>query len=125
MTIQRTRWRPDTCGCDLIYEWDDAIAQEDRVHTIHRIDRTCPVHGGHANKEDHYKTIKDENISKNKAIGLLVKEGLDPNLAGNVKWRFNPDRSIVVELPAAMASIKTSLNNKVKDEKLAKKVDFE
>lgn len=28
-----TSHRPDTCGCELHYEWDDAVPAEERVHT--------------------------------------------------------------------------------------------
>jgi hypothetical protein len=33
--IQTTTWRPDTCGCIISYQWDDAVPQATRTHTYH------------------------------------------------------------------------------------------
>lgn len=32
MAIQTTRWSPDTCNCVILYQWDDALPDDQRVH---------------------------------------------------------------------------------------------
>lgn len=32
--IHRNTWAPDTCDCQVTYEWDDAVPAADRVHTV-------------------------------------------------------------------------------------------
>ena len=106
MTIQITRWSPDTCGCQIDYQWDDTVPQDERVHTVSNIVKACPIHAGQLSKESHYAEVVNENQSKNKAIGLILQR--HPNLKdkdGNfehISYRFLPDRSIVVTLPESV-----------------------
>src|SRR5919109_3126343 len=34
MAIQTTKWHPDTCGCEIDYQWDDTTPEATRQHTI-------------------------------------------------------------------------------------------
>ena len=130
--IQKTLWSPDTCdptgenkfSCQIEYQWYDTVPQDQRTHTVSEIIKVCPIHAHHLTKEAHYQDVLDENRSKNKAIGLLVKKipKLEAYLAQEeqeeivlrtmddgsvfsykrkkpneqVKWRFEADRSIVL-----------------------------
>lgn len=111
MALQKTLWRPDTCGCEIEYQWDDSVPLDQRVHSVSKINKACPVHAHHGNKEAHYADILDENTSKNKAVGLLVKtfKKLDGG-ENEVTWRFNEDRSIVLSHPSLTAEEKVSAN---------------
>ena len=71
MTIQKTRWYPDTCSCVIEYEWDDTEPQETRQHTLKNIER-CQAHNL-VNSGEAYGNVIDENQSKNKAIGFLIE----------------------------------------------------
>jgi len=31
--LQTTTWSPNTCGCVIIYQWDDSIPEASRTHT--------------------------------------------------------------------------------------------
>ena len=97
MALQKTLWSPDTCGCQIEYSWDDTVPQEQRTHSVSKILKACPIHSHHPDKESHYQDILDENQSKNKAIGLLIKTfaKLDGG-QDEIKWRFKADRSIVL-----------------------------
>ena len=78
-----TTWSPDTCGCELHYEWDDAIPEAERVHTpveefidsagnIRR-SKKCDHHKLLATKEEHHTKILAENQGKNKVLGLIAE----------------------------------------------------
>ena len=81
MTFKTTRWSPDTCGCVLEYDWDDAVPQEQRVHLFRGIGRTCPDHQT-LTGEALYGIVKTENETKNRAKGLL--EQLDGRLISDL-----------------------------------------
>lgn len=97
MTIQKTLWSPDTCACQIEFEWDDSVPQELRTHTVATIVKACSIHTSQPNKESHYQEVLDENQSKNKAIGLLVKSiaKLDGGDA-DINWRFDNNREIIL-----------------------------
>lgn len=57
MSIQRTRWRPDTCSCVLVYAWDDASPEEGRVHTCVQVE-PCGEHAAVAAKGDLQATFE-------------------------------------------------------------------
>jgi hypothetical protein len=98
MGIQKTLWSPDTCECQIEYQWDDSVPQDQRVHTISKIVKSCQIHSHHgSDKESHYADVLSENQSKNKAIGLLIKTL--PNLDGKdkeIKWRFDNNRNVIL-----------------------------
>lgn len=77
MAIHTNRWKPDTCGCEIIYQWDDSVEQENRVHTSVEkakdnkgkdiFTKNCPVH----TIPDHaqlYTAVHEENTRKNVAL---------------------------------------------------------
>ena len=119
MTIQRTLWSRDTCdptgenkfSCQIEYEWDDTVPQDQRTHTVSQIIKTCPIHQHHIDKVAHYQDVLDENQSKNKAIGLLIKTFV--KLDGGqdeIKWRFEEDRTIVLSHPLLTQKDKDDAN---------------
>lgn len=109
--LQKTLWSPDTCGCQIEYEWDDSVSQEDRTHSVSNIVKACSIHNHHAEKENHYADVLNENTSKNKAISLLVAS--IPKLDGGekeVKWSFDKNRNIVLSHPLLTDKDKSDLN---------------
>lgn len=126
MALHKNSWRPDTCDCELEYEWDDSVPQEERVTTISSILKACPIHAHHGdNIEGHYSDVLAENQSKNQAIGLLVKTlGKLDGGAEEISWRFNPDRSIVLSHPALTKQDKETMNALEKTD-ISKQVSFE
>lgn len=42
--LQVTRWRPDTCGCILEYEWDSDETETQRVHRLVNVVNQCSTH---------------------------------------------------------------------------------
>jgi hypothetical protein len=71
--IRTTKWRPDTCGCEIEYSWDDSIPQDQRTHSISKVNSVCVLHPQHAGDPvNHFVALLDENSSKNIAMGILA-----------------------------------------------------
>ncbi len=64
MAKHLTRWRPDTCGCVIEYEWDDAEAEEARQHVPKKID-ACPDHPASGDLAADFATILAHNRAAN------------------------------------------------------------
>ena len=95
MKLNITKWRPDTCGCEIDYQWDADEPVETRTHTATNV-VTCPAHSG-TTVEVHTKLLK-ENQGKNKAIGKIME---DVDMAddvvdekGNVTKKFKPGKDV-------------------------------
>lgn len=73
--LQTTRWRPDTCGCVLEYQWDDSVPLNERQLTASKIVKACPAHQKITKVADHYQTVLLENTKKN----LLIKNIIENN----------------------------------------------
>lgn len=74
MVTKTTQWSPDTCGCQFTYEWDDAVTEDNRVHTFKAVTKECASHAhltGNA-KRDMYDSSLEENRRKNGTIGELL-----------------------------------------------------
>lgn len=90
--LHTTRWRPDTCGCTIEYEWDDAQPEDARVHHLSKISQ-CEHHA-HLDGPGAFEGVKGENRGKNKALAKLSElTGIDSR---DVSWKFGRDR--VLEL---------------------------
>ena len=74
MTIKTTKWRPDTCGCELEYTWDDSVSADQRTHTLLNVLNKCPDHSTLTNS-DVYSAIIDENPRKNIALTTALDNG--------------------------------------------------
>lgn len=123
--IQTTRWKPDTCDCELEYSWDDSVPQEDRVHAlINRV--SCKFHAKD-DDETGYQKVVEENSTKNVAYGHLLDKmpdltrdvmEADGSTSKQVKpeykfdYEFDKDRQLVVTvtgLDAAKAADLTAM----------------
>lgn len=108
-----TRWKPDTCDCELYYEWDDTESENDRVH-IPVVAETiaCAIHKLlKDNVSSLHTAVKAENTSKNETMNLiaatfpeLMETKLTPDGEVKVfiketepKWSFDADRKLVIE----------------------------
>ena len=91
--IKITKWRPDTCGCEIDYQWDDAQNEDVRVHTIFEMIKVCPAHSGETDKVVHYAKVLDENQRKN----IVLKEILE-KVPSAVRDKIQEDGSIVKDI---------------------------
>ncbi len=68
--IRLTTWRPDTCDCEVVYSWDDALPAEERIHTAHAVNKACEAHVGGV--EDIHASVLEENQRKNKTLAAIA-----------------------------------------------------
>lgn len=121
--LKTTTWKPDTCGCVIEYEWDDAVSENVRTHKVKNIIKNCGLHGKTL-EEEVYNSVLDENQRKNKMLGAIIdkipsatenriqedgsfikqlKAGLQYN------WKFNADRNLEVNLVGFSAANKSAI----------------
>lgn len=138
MALHKNVWSPDTCGCQIVYEWDDSVPEDERISTAIESCMShdgkeiftikCPIHNHHTNKDEHYADVLSENNSKNIAIGLLIKTiGKLDGGAGDVKWRFDDNRNVILSHPMLTQNDKDDMNalDKKGIYKLTKQVTIE
>lgn len=71
--MQQTLWHPDTCdGCSVVYEWDDSLPQDQRVHVPVEVSNEH-IDFKNDSKQVKYDKILEENQRKNFAIGEVIK----------------------------------------------------
>jgi hypothetical protein len=130
MTINTTRWSPDTCTCIVEYSWDSELAPEQRTHNFTSIQK-CPVHSSLTDSEA-YAVVTEENPRKNISLQTALDNGpaalfdlqdnarvLKQNITYNFSWSGTaPDRVLTINFsgitlttPQKIA-IQNLLNNK-------------
>ena len=72
MTINTTRWSPDTCQCVIEYTWDDSVAQDQRAHNYSKHVNLCPIHATQGQTNTAFITVNDENTKKMIALQDLI-----------------------------------------------------
>lgn len=111
--LQKTTWRPDTCGCVLEYEWDDAVSENERTHAISKVVHACEFHKDKPNKEKHFEDVLAENQGKNRMHAKILNSGSsaveevtqeDGSVVKKLKagkefrWSFDANRNLEVDL---------------------------
>ena len=89
--MQETVWTPDTCDCQVVYEWDDSVPAEERVHTAKRIEKHDVTNPGLSAAQE-YAAILENNQRKNKVYGQLL------NVQGVSETVTQPDGTDAVRL---------------------------
>jgi hypothetical protein len=88
MVINITTWSPDTCGCELSYEWDSDILQEQRTHTFYAMHKVCEHHRGLATTKHEYLADGERARIHNKTSEekrATLHEILDNNMLRHMK----------------------------------------
>lgn len=89
--MNETRWRPDTCSCVYVYEWDPLLSVEQRVHTLKTVENVCSFHSGYGTNQLKYDNALENNRRKN-YTDQTFRETLSSVLAttdssGNLVWK--------------------------------------
>jgi hypothetical protein len=93
---QTTTWRPDTCDCEIEYEWDDTLSEVQRTHAIKQFNHKCSFHQK-ADDTIQYGDVVEENTRKNKTISEIVNVlGADSVKPGDLEWSFDGSRNLTV-----------------------------
>src|SRR3972149_660231 len=69
--MRENQWSPDTSDAVIIYEWDDSVPADQRVHIVKEIVRHDTNHPN-MTMEEEYAVILEENVRKNKVYGQLL-----------------------------------------------------
>lgn len=134
----------DTCGCVVLYEFDADLEADQRVHTplskhttpqgVSFTPMWCKAHAHLTDAAEHYATVIEENQRKNNTLGLIgaefpelveqdwklsskgVPEVVDSRVnEALVKWQFDENRNLVIDVPTLAASEKQRLNDLTAD----------
>lgn len=114
MALHTTRWSPDTCGCIIDLEWDDAQDENARIHSLAAIPARCPAHSALAPPVV-FNTVMEENRRKNQV--LAIAQGVLPDITpGGYEWSFDAQRRLRVRFsgvtltPAQRAQIQAAID---------------
>lgn len=91
--------RPDTCGCSLVYHWDDRQSEDARVHTPvrHPVNTKCCASHAHHAKDHvaHHDAVTLENVRKNQHVNAVATSfNCPPEM---VAWQFDAQRNLVID----------------------------
>ena len=117
MAIQRTLWRPDTCGCQFEYEWDDSVSENLRTHTPVRVVARCARHNGFlANIVTHFAQVADENPRKNKLLNRARAQFpalFDPTSGEFLgSWSFDSGHTLHIQTKGLLTALQmTNVGN--------------
>ena len=112
--MRSARWRPDTCGCILEYEWDDTEPIETRTHSFKALSKKCEAHKTIVEGSVVYSTVKDENQRKNRVLGEALKidsDLVDMETLEGFNWLFDKDRVLHVNFTNMTTGQKNQLRN--------------
>lgn len=96
MAKQVTLWGPDTCGCEIEFEWDDAVPVETRTVAHKRTVTRCAAHQL-ATGSALFDTVLDENRRKNYVFAEILRVKSDAAPEGYV-WSYDAARVLKVSL---------------------------
>jgi len=96
MALKQTVWKPDTCGCEVVLEWDDTQDNANRTHSLKQFNKRCAAHDK-VNELDDFNAMHDENKRKNLAFGEVKK--IIPSLTPEFyEWSFDDERVLTIKL---------------------------
>lgn len=73
MAIKFNEWSPDTCECNIRFQWDDSLPQEQIVLSVNVVGRACEFHKHLLpNHLITYNTVLDENAKKNQTLDIAL-----------------------------------------------------
>ena len=73
-------WTPDTCSCQIEYEWDETTDETHRpTHIFHKVVKNCGIHGKQGSQLfDH---VREEVGRKSNTVTAILKvNGVDRSL---------------------------------------------
>ena len=93
--IKTTKWYPDTCKCEIEYEWDDSVSEDVRTHTVTTV-KPCSYHALGTDSEK-YNLVVKENALKNKSVTELANQ-LPLVKADDVQFNFDVNRKLALSV---------------------------
>lgn len=132
MAQRITKWKPDTCTCVVNFQWDDAVAEDSRVHSLSSIEK-CEFHQA-LSDADAFVAVKDENVTKNQVLGIVHTEHpdlVDSKADGSTvlkeayeyAWSFDENRKLQVEIKGVDDAKSDAINASIEADLGAGKVE--
>lgn len=81
MATHTNSWAPDTCGCKVEFQWNDATPE---TTTPKRLINGCPEHSNLSDLQTFYDTIMSENTRKNQTVNRFIDPVKYPSLAETI-----------------------------------------
>lgn len=112
----KTRWQPDTCKCDITYEWDDEV--EPIQHILVDIHNRCLFHslvtlaGG-------LELIGKHNRNKNRIIAKILEQRSE--IIEQIDWSYTDEGvlNITINYPLTVLqenAVRNWVNNNIDGE---------
>ena len=98
------RWKPDTCGCVIEYEFDADLPDDQRIISSKNIEKGCIAHPIEE-KVAHYAKVLGENRGKNRAMKKL----LDSLPEEHAKLNENGEREDFLKRPSFSFDVERKL----------------
>lgn len=135
--IVKNRWKPDTCGCILEYEFDSETPQEERKYTVVS-SSACQTHGHLSEDKDAcFAEVQIENRAKNVALGHVfeatpeehkittIKDGVEyKDFKQQPRWSFDDQRVLTITVPFADDTLKQEMRDLLQQKAVEKPYDF-
>jgi len=101
--IRSQLWYSDCCAnpavgdcCAVEENWDDAVSDIARSHTLKQVVKTCSLHTG-LSGEALYEALYEQNRRKN--ISISVLRTFHPELEGaNCRWEFDSEFRLIMDV---------------------------
>jgi len=119
-----TRWRPDTCDCEIDYSWDTDDTKNEMTFTLEKFLKVCSAHSAEKDYNKLFEIVNDENKRKNFALKIIL-DNVDlvtenyTNLDGTTakilkkglsyKWSFDSERKLLIDISNFPAKSKTEI----------------
>jgi hypothetical protein len=99
-----TKFSPDTCSCIIYYEWDDALPEDLRTHTVVASGPdgggyVCPEHASLGTPQVAHGLTITENQTKNQACSEVVKQDPAINIE-EIGFSYDTTRILTLKLPS-------------------------
>jgi hypothetical protein len=78
MALRTQTWRPDTCDCVIVQEWDDSLPQDQIVINPISINR-CAAHQNIQSTVTASNTVLSENQNKNFGLDEILQNAPNTN----------------------------------------------
>lgn len=104
--IQVQRFRPNTCNCDLLVEFDDAVPPETRIHSLREVIVRDAPHA--AILDASLLSTVHEETSRQSRTQTTVEAAID-ELTESFSMSWTEGRTLIVELTGVPQGRKNAL----------------
>jgi hypothetical protein len=106
--LKQMAWKPDTCGCEIILDWDDSLPAVEHIFNMFKY--RCEAH-----LNDEFNSVLEENRLKNLVFTEINK--IIPTITPELyQWKFDENRKLVIEYDTS--EIRSAIDTKFGPDKV-------